>query len=255
MPLIETESLVLKSYNLAEADKIVVLLTRDHGVVRGVAKGAKRLKSRFGSGLEPFSEIKVSYFEKENVDLVSIQKTDLIKSSFEAAANPDFLQKFSYLADILLHFAQPHDRDEKLYRMVRACIVAAAAEDAVNNFQSVGVYFEMWLLKLAGFLPDWSRCNQCRRVLERDEEANVQVNAHLLCVNCRKAKSSRVMDSRTREIVASALQRSPTEFVKFAKDDDGRLKDLSSVLKQLISTSIGREVVAETSLALKANQR
>ena len=54
MSLIETESIILRSYNLAEADKIVVLLTRDHGVVRGVAKGAKRLKSKFGSGLEPF---------------------------------------------------------------------------------------------------------------------------------------------------------------------------------------------------------
>ena len=55
MPLIETESIILKTYNLAEADKIVLFLTRDHGVLRGVAKGAKRLKSRFGSGLEPFS--------------------------------------------------------------------------------------------------------------------------------------------------------------------------------------------------------
>ena len=64
MALIETESLVLKSYNLAEADKIVVLLTHDHGVVRGVAKGAKRLKSKFGSGLEPFSVVHSTYFQK-----------------------------------------------------------------------------------------------------------------------------------------------------------------------------------------------
>lgn len=254
MPLIETESLVLKSYNLAEADKIVVLITRDHGVVRGVAKGAKRLKSRFGSGLEPFSEIKVSYFQKENVELVSIQKTDLLKSNFTAAADPDFLQKFSYLGDILLSFAQPHDRDEKLYRMVRAC-VATAADDAENNLQSVGVYFELWLLKLAGFLPDWSRCNQCRRVLDAHEEANIQVNSHLLCANCRKARSSRVMDGKTREIIATALKISPTEFVKHAREEDERLRELSSVLKQLISTSIGREVAGETSLAVKANHR
>src|SRR3954463_3717708 len=107
MPLIETESLVLKSYNLAEADKIVVLLTHDHGVVRGVAKGAKRLKSRFGSGLEPFSEIRASYFQKENIELVSLQKADLIRSNFEVASNPDFLQKFSYLGDLLISFLPP----------------------------------------------------------------------------------------------------------------------------------------------------
>ncbi len=64
MSIIESESLVLKSYNLSEADRIIVLLTRDHGVVRGVAKGAKRLKSKFGSGLEPFSVVKVIVFSK-----------------------------------------------------------------------------------------------------------------------------------------------------------------------------------------------
>jgi DNA repair protein RecO (recombination protein O) len=253
MPLIETECLVLKSYNLAEADKIVVLLTRDHGVVRGVAKGAKRLKSRFGSGLEPFSEIKAAYFEKENVELVSIQRCDLLKSNFAAAANPDFLQKFSYLCDILLSFLQPHDRDEKLYRMVRAC-VATAAEDA-ESLHGVGVYFELWLLKLAGFLPEWPHCNQCKRTLEKDEEANLQANFHLLCTNCRRATSSKVMDGKTRELVASALRLSPTEFVKFANGSDENLRDLSSVLKQLISTSIGREVAGETSLALRANSK
>lgn len=253
MPLIETESLVLKSYNLAEADKIVVLLTRDHGVVRGVAKGAKRLKSRFGSGLEPFSEINAAYFEKENVELVSIQKIDLLKSNFAAAANPEFLQKFSYLGDILLHFAQPRDKDEKLFRMVRAC-VTAAADDAENNLHSVGVYFELWLLKLSGFLPDWSRCNQCRRNLDDIEEANLQANFHLLCANCRKTRSSRVMGGKTREIVAAALKLSPAAFVDHAKGEAERLSGLSNVLKQLISTSIGREVAHETSLAAKANQ-
>lgn len=254
MPLIETESLVLKSYNLAEADKIVVLLTRDHGVVRGVAKGAKRLKSRFGSGLEPFSEIKAAYFEKENVELVSIQKADLVKSNFAAATDPDFLQKFAYLSDVLLAFAQPNDRDEKLYRMVRAC-VAAAAQDAQNNLQSIGVYFELWLLKLAGFLPDWSRCNQCRRAFEAHEEANLQANFHLLCPNCRKARSSRVMGGQTRRTVAAALRLSPAEFVKFAEDDDEQISLLSSILKQLISTSAGREVPPEISLAVKVDQR
>ena len=74
MPLIETESLVLKSYNLAESDKIVVLLTREHGVVRGVAKGAKRLKSKFGSGLEPFSVVMATYFEKESSELVRFKR-------------------------------------------------------------------------------------------------------------------------------------------------------------------------------------
>ena len=77
MGLIETEGLVLKSYSLAEADKIVVFLTQEHGLVRGVAKGAKRLKSKFGGSLEPFSIVRLTYFQKEDRELVSIQQSEI----------------------------------------------------------------------------------------------------------------------------------------------------------------------------------
>src|SRR5438876_7518448 len=184
MPLIETEGLVIKSYNLAEADRIVVFLTRDHGVIRGVAKGAKRLKSKFGSGLEPFSVVQLTYFQKDAVELVSIQKADLVRSYFAAAGNPDFLQKFSYLCDLLITFSPPHDPNEKMYRMVRACLETASIDPA--SLLSVGVYFELWLLRLAGYLPDWSRCDKCKRVLDDPEAADVRHNFHLVCGNCRK---------------------------------------------------------------------
>ena len=62
MSLIETEALILKSYNLGDADKIIVMLTQREGLVRGVAKGAKRLKSKYGGSLEPFSIIDIEYF-------------------------------------------------------------------------------------------------------------------------------------------------------------------------------------------------
>lgn len=247
MPLIETESLVIKSYNLAEADKIVVLLTHDHGVVRGVAKGAKRLKSKFGSGLEPFSVVMVEYFEKEASDLVSIQKVDLIQSNFAAASNPDFLQKFSYLGDLLITFSPPHDPNETLYRMVRACIETAACDPA--SLLSTGVYFELWLLRLSGYWPDWTRCEGCGRSFNETEEVEVRANLHLLCSGCRRS-SGRVLHGSVRAITVAARRLSPTDFAAFTDDNHTDLKNLSVILKQLISQSIGREVKEETSLTI-----
>ncbi len=78
MGLVETEGLILKTYSFAEADKIVVLLTQNEGLVRGVAKGAKRLKSKFGGGLEPFSIVQISYFQKEERELVSVRQLELV---------------------------------------------------------------------------------------------------------------------------------------------------------------------------------
>lgn len=250
MPLYETESIVLKSFNLAESDRIVVLLTRDQGVVRGVAKGAKRLKSRFGSGLEPFSVIHASYFQKDAVELVSLQKADLISSNFAAASGPEFLQKFAYLAELLITFSPPHDPNEKLYRMVKATVEAATTEG--DNLLGIGVYFELWLLRLAGFLPDWGRCNNCRRELDDEEIVNLQANFHLMCAACRKGPATQPVDGETRSIAAAARKLSPAEFVEWSADKTSSLDMISIILKRIISTAIGREIAPEVSLAIKS---
>jgi DNA repair protein RecO (recombination protein O) len=250
MPLVETESLVLKSYNLAEADRIVVLLTRDHGLVRGVAKGAKRLKSKFGSGLEPFSFAHVTYLQKENIELVTLQKVELLRSNFAAAGDPDFLNKFSYLADLLTSFMPPHDPNEMIFRMAKACIEKAVADP--SSLSATGVYFELWLLRLAGFLPDWSRCADCRRELDDAEEANIQASFHMLCTKCRKSASSRIFSGTHRALVAAAMKMSPTDFAVFVGAQVEELGFVSSVLRSLISHSLGREVKGDTPRAVVA---
>jgi DNA repair protein RecO (recombination protein O) len=247
MSLFESESLVIKSYNLAEADRIVVFLTREHGMIRGVAKGVKRLKSRFGSALEPYSIVNLEYFQKDAVELVSIQKAEILQSNFEAASNPDFLQKFSYLGDLLITFSPPHDPNETLYRMVKACI-ETAANDA-SSLLGIGVYFELWLLRLAGYMPDWSKCDECRRMFDKTEETGLRANFHLVCSDCRKAWG-RSIDGSCRLIAVAARRLSPLEFVKLTEDKGDVLQYLSTILKQMISHSIGREVTGETSLAI-----
>lgn len=248
MALIETESLVLKSYNLAEADKIVVLLTHDHGVVRGVAKGVKRLKSKFGSGLEPFSVVRATYFQKEGTELVSIQNVELVRSYFAAAGDPEFLQKFSYLAELLIIFSPPHDPNETLYRMAKVCLETAAADNSA--LLGIGVYFESWLLRLSGFLPEWVSCDQCGRVIGETETSNLASNFHLMCGDCRRTSGTRVIDATHRAIFVAARRLSPIEFVKFTADKPSHLKDLSVIFKRIISHSVGREVTGEISLAV-----
>ena len=249
MSLIETESLVIKSYNLAEADRIVVFLTREHGMIRGVAKGAKRLKSKFGSSLEPFSVVNLEYFQKDAVELVSIQKADIIQSHFAAVANPDFLQKFSYLGDLLIAFSPPHDPNETLYRMVKASIETAAAD--AEGLLSVGVYFELWILRLAGYMPDWSKCDRCQRMFTDKEETFLRGNYHPVCSDCSKS-SGRSLSAFSRVIALAARRISPVEFAGFTEDKADDLRCLSLLLKQMISQSLGREVIGERSLAVKS---
>lgn len=239
MPLYETESLVLKSYNLAEADRIVVFFTHDHGLVRGVAKGAKRLKSRFGSTLEIFSTVQLSYFQKEERELVSIQNVELIDSCFDEASDPSFLETFSYIADLLTAFAPPHDPSEKLFRMTKACLETAKTDP--TSLISIRLYFELWLIRLAGYLPDWSKCDNCGRRFTDTETANLQAHQQLFCALCAKARGQQIGPAE-RQLFHNVQKLSPQAFSEAASDPNV-LESMSGIMRDIISKVLGKESV------------
>src|ERR1043166_8365500 len=135
MRLVTTDAIVLRSYNLAEADRIVVCLTRSVGLVRAVAKGARRMKSRFGAALEPFTLIRLSFHERENRDLVALSSAEILTSYFNLNSRVESAELLAYMGELVAEFAPPHEADERLFRMLAACIESLAG--AVGNERSV----------------------------------------------------------------------------------------------------------------------
>ncbi len=117
MSLYESECIILKTYNLAESDKIFVGFTKKYGIIRGVAKGAKRLKSRFGAALEPFSVVEIEYYQKQDRELVSLRGIDLLESYFKSNGESNFLLTFTYLFEVLVEILPSNLTDETAYRM------------------------------------------------------------------------------------------------------------------------------------------
>lgn len=250
MPLFESESLVLRSYNLAEADRIVVFFTRNHGIVRGVAKGAKRLKSRFGSTLELFSTVNLTYFQKEDRELVSVQDVELSRSRFAAASDPAFLHTFSYLAELLTAMLPPHDPNETTYRMAKACLDADLAN--ANEFTAITLYFELWLLRLGGYLPDWSRCAECSNGFSPGEDAGLRRDLHLTCKQCQRAGRLPQVSQFQRDIFRSVQSLSPAAFVEHAKPHPETVTELSDALRRLVAQIVGRDLMSERTLAVNS---
>src|SRR5881628_1821277 len=122
MALVNTDAIVLRSYNLAEADRIVVCLTRSVGLVRAVARGARRMKSRFGAALEPFTLIRLSFYEKENRELVTMSSADILESHFDLSGQLEIGEVLAYMGELVSEFAPPHEPDERLFRMLAACV-------------------------------------------------------------------------------------------------------------------------------------
>lgn len=246
MAIIETEGLVLKSYGLAEADKIVVFLTQEHGLVRGVAKGAKRLKSKFGGSLEPFSIVRLTYFQKEERELVSIKQSEIVKSFFETAVNPFLFQKFAYIVELLNDFAPPSDPNERLYRMAKVCL--ETSDQNPEQLAQMILYFELWLLKLGGYLPSWEKCDICKRDWMKNEPANLQINFHIACLNCRRTRGDWTISPEEREIFLVAQRVSPAKFLELTTEKGEEVREVSNILKRLISNVLGREAVGEKML-------
>ena len=181
MPLYTADALILRTYKLGEADRIVVFLTRDRGKKRGVAKGARRARSPFAGALEPLTEVRVAYFEKERRELVGLNFAETIRSPLDligparagravtgdpAQAGPrvrerspaarhdvdaDALGYVGYFAELLDEWAQDADVDERLYRLGASMLHALAAGAPA---EPLARYFEYWLLRLQGVYPE-----------------------------------------------------------------------------------------------------
>jgi DNA repair protein RecO (recombination protein O) len=162
MPVYTSDALILRTYKLGEADRIVVFLTRDRGKKRGVAKGARRAKSRFTGALESLTRAGVAYYERELRDLVRINYIEPQRSPLAIVArhaeDACALGHAEYFAELIDEWAPEGHADERLYRL-GSSVIDAFADGAPT--ERLARYFEFWLLRLQGVYPRLSSCPEC----------------------------------------------------------------------------------------------
>ena len=240
MVLVNTDAIVLRTYNLAEADRTVVCLTRSSGLVRAVAKGARRMKSRFGAAFEPFTLVRLAFYEKENRELVKISRAEIIKSNFDLAARLELSELFGYIAELVSEFAPPHEANEKLFRMVTACV--EGLEFSPESANLIQLYFEIWLLRLAGLFPDMKICARCGLSLEDQARVYIDSEGAARCDECGKGLGS-VVSADSRQTLNLSQRLGPLEFVSAQSssktNSDSQLGDFAH---KLISRALERRL-------------
>lgn len=244
MGLIETEAIILRTYNLAEADKIVLCLTRDFGVVRAVARGARRLKSRFGAGLEPFTIVALAYYEKEGRELVTLRHAEILKSFFGLARSAEIVSALAYVGELVIEFAPPNEPNEKVFRMVRAILLAL--EQAPAETSALIRYFEVWILKLSGFFPDLYRCADCGR---KFDGSSIFFSGEFRprCAEC-SLGSGIVVAEKGKKLLRSAQKLPPLEFIEAARSlDENQRSEAYDVVRSIIRRTIERRPLSQLS--------
>jgi DNA repair protein RecO (recombination protein O) len=237
MPLYTADALILRTYKLGEADRIVVFLTADRGKRRGVAKGARRLRSRFSGGLEPFTYARVAYVERENRDLVRLNYVEPVLSPL-VNTSTEILWYTGYFAELINEWALEGDPSSRIFRLgvsVSAALMSGVALDRIAR------YFEYWLLRLQGVYPSVVVCRNCG--IDPIEQG-VVVTSDLglfVCCKCQSVKNGKVLSPRALKFLRAASILPPDRLgdIMLTPAAD---RELATVHRLLIRTHLEKEL-------------
>jgi DNA repair protein RecO (recombination protein O) len=207
MPPIASDALVLRTYKLGETSKVVVLLTRERGKVRAVARGARGARPRYQSALEPLSEVRVTLYGRQGADLLRLGACELLRSAFAAASRGlEESLALSYYAELLDAFCPEGQAEDDVYRLAQA--VLAAAGGAGSSVVVLSRYLEAWLLRLHGLYPPLDRCASCGLPLARGELRYHADARGFVCGTCGVATGP-VLGTATRAFLAEVFRQPP----------------------------------------------
>jgi len=164
MPARETEAIILKTFPLGEADRLVSFFGRNSGRMRGVAAGARRLKNRFGSTLEILSHVQLWYFERETRDLVRIQQCEPLESFNKAQSDHEMNTGLAAVSEIAELVLPEHEASEPMFRLI---LLTAREIERRGNWLLPLSYFAFWTVRLAGWLPRFDVCATCGKPFGR----------------------------------------------------------------------------------------
>jgi len=253
MPLHETDAFVLRTFTIKEADKVCVFFTRESGKLRGVAHGARRLKSRFGASLEPFTEVSLVYFQKEHKELVSVSNCEIINSQFVEGMSSEMLGAMHYLAELVIEFVPDHEPNERVYRLISATLESLRrigapelvdappdAKDRNEKLPAIARYFEIWMLKLAGFFPHWKNCGVCEKDLAGQATVWLTTEGIPQCSACSGARGEELRPLVWRTI-QEVMTQSPAKFLSSPRDARS-IAQVGNLAARLITRVLEREL-------------
>src|SRR5262249_23534897 len=242
MPLKESEAIVLRTYPLREADLLVTLFTRLEGKVRGVARAAKKSKRRFGGALEPLTNVRVYYEDRERQELTRLDSCDVIESPLAAEVGYARAVGLGHIAELLDELLPDREANDAVFRLTLSVLSSLQGPDIWMPL----TYFDLWITRLMGFLPELSECIVCGRELNGSRAFFHALADGLMCPEDKRLASSE-MSSESR-LLAAYMFRAPVENFAGAAWPKSRGGDLRKFTTQILERHIEKKLVTATML-------
>ncbi|MGA2889152.1 MAG: DNA repair protein RecO [Terracidiphilus sp.] len=177
MGVLTSEAVVLRTWPVHEADLIVSLFTRDYGRVRGVAKSALRSRKRFGGALEPMTQARAWFAERPRQELVRLDQLEILRSPLSAPVDPVRMTVLSFFAEVLDQALPEHDPQETVFRLLASVLDETTVEQPWMPL----TYFQLWMTRLMGLLPEIGHCTVCGEAIQAGEASFNTLGDGLFC--------------------------------------------------------------------------
>jgi DNA repair protein RecO (recombination protein O) len=175
-----TEAIIISSMNLGEADRLVTFFSLDRGMLKGVAKNARKSFRRFGAGLEAFTASRLHLYEREHQELVRIESADILTQHPAIAADLGRAAAGAVMLELVKELAPPGERNAQAYLLLSH--VLHLLNEGGEPLFLLGV-FEIKLLSLLGYQPKLDHCLSCG-TQPRGEIVFFGMKGGILCPDC-----------------------------------------------------------------------
>jgi len=237
MALKESEAIVLRTYPLREADLLVTLFTRLEGKVHGVARSAKKSKRRFGGALEPLTWVRAYYEDRERQDLARLDSCEVLESPLASEVSYPRAVALGHVAEVLDELLPEREPNDAVFRLALSVLAGLRGSDVWLPI----TYFELWMTRLMGYLPDLSECISCGRTLNGSRAFFHALSDGLMCPEDKRLASSEISAESRR--LADQMLRAPVESFAGTPWPKTQAADLRKFLLQTLQRHIEKKLV------------
>jgi DNA repair protein RecO (recombination protein O) len=230
------QGIVLRSYPFGEADRVVVLLSPNHGKIRTVAKGVRKTKSRFGGRLEPFTHVDLVLYEGRNLD--TITQVAVLEPFPRLRTDLDAVVAAGTMVEAADAVAQEHESSIRLFLLLQRGLKALEAGRRGHDL------ITSYLLKLAGVVgvaPALAACASCG---SPDDLRRFSFGGGgVLCARCDVEGAVTLRRGVTEYMQTLAV----AELMSLPEPDDGLAGEAMGVARRFVEYHLDRKL---TSLAV-----
>src|SRR5438105_259220 len=237
MALKESEAIVLRTYPLREADLLVTLFTRLEGKVDSVARSAKKSRRRFGGALEPLTYVRAYYEDRERQELARLDSCEVLESPLASQVSYPRAVALGHVAELLDELLPDREANDAVFRLALSVLAGLRGSDVWLPL----TYFELWMTRLMGYLPELSECMACGKTLNGSRAYFHALVDGLMCAEDKRLASSEI--SSESRAVAVQIFRTPLANIQGGEWAKTRAADLRKFLLQTLQRHIEKKLV------------